>query len=184
VCIRALILILLFAVNAHAIDRCHKYLPIVKREAHYIGGLNAPFHYFISQIKVESSCRDGLIAYDGGMGLMQIMPTTAKELHQKYPYLQKIPYNPLSPEWNIRAGILYDYACYRATICKGWYFAFRAYNGGVGNLNREIKRAGSCEWEKVEQNCRRSRDKYVDFCMVNISYPYKIFRFSKEYNLK
>jgi soluble lytic murein transglycosylase-like protein len=168
----------------HAFDRCIKYLPIVKREARYIGGLHAPYHYFLAQIKTESSCREGLIAYDGGVGLTQIMPETARELHQKYPYLRKIPYNPLSPEWNIRAGILYDYACYKATICEGWYFAFRAYNGGIANINREIKRAGSCEWKEVEKACRRGKDRYVDFCSVNISYPYKIFKFAEEYNLK
>jgi len=163
------------------VNRCKKYMPVVMREARYFIGIDAPVHYFMGQIEQESRCNEGAIAFDGGMGLGQIMPETARELHQKYPELHEFDFNPYDPRWNIRAMILYDRACYRETVCKGWYFAFRAYNGGVGLLNREISRAGTCEISAVEEQCKRNIKKLksgtvLDFCRINIEYPYKIFQ--------
>jgi len=168
------------------IERCKKYMPIVIREARYHIGMSAPAHYFIGQIEQESRCNEGATAFDGGMGLGQIMPEVAKELHQRYPELREFAYNPYDPKWNIRAMILYDRACYRAVDCEGWYFAFRAYNGGASLLNREIARAGSCEIPKVEEQCERRKRKLksgtiLDFCKVNIEYPYRIFEKSEKY---
>jgi hypothetical protein len=167
--------------DSATVNRCKKYLPTVIREARYHIGMTAPVHYFMGQIEQESRCNEGATAFDGGMGLGQVMPETAKELHRKYPELRELGLNPYDPQWNIRAMILYDRACYRAVNCEGWYFAFRAYNGGAGLLNREIARAGSCEISKVEEQCKRGKNKLksgtiLDSCKVNIEYPYKIFK--------
>jgi len=166
--------------DSATVNRCKKHLPTVIREARYHIGMSAPTHYFMGQIEQESRCNEGATAFDGGMGLGQIMPETAKELHQRYPELKEYTYNPYDAKWNIRAMILYDRACYRAVDCEGWYFAFRAYNGGAGLLNKEIARAGSCEIERVESQCKRKvlrlKNGLLDFCKVNIEYPYKILK--------
>jgi soluble lytic murein transglycosylase-like protein len=156
-------------------------MPTVIREARYHIGMSAPTHYFMGQIEQESRCDEGATAFDGGMGLGQIMPETAKELYKRYKVLQEFPFNPYDPRWNIRALVLYDSECYNSVSCRGWYFAFRAYNGGASLLNREIARAGSCEIERVESQCKRKvhrlkNGSLFDFCKVNIEYPYKIFR--------
>jgi len=167
------------------VNRCKKYMPVVMREARYHIGIDAPTHYFMGQIEVESKCQESITAFDGGMGLGQIMPETAKELHKKYPELREFDFNPYDPRWNIRAMILYDRACYRGVICKDWYYAFRAYNGGIGNINREINIAKTCNFEDVEKVCKRrvllKNGALLDLCRVNIKYPYMIFERAKKY---
>jgi soluble lytic murein transglycosylase-like protein len=163
------------------VNRCKKYLPTVIREARYHIGMYAPVHYFMGQIEQESRCNEGATAFDGGMGLGQIMPETAKELHRKYPELRELAFNPYDPKWNIRAMILYDRACYREVICQDWYFAFRAYNGGVGNINKEIHIAKTCNYEDVEKVCKRGKKGMLDLCKLNIEYPYKIFEKARKY---
>lgn len=163
------------------VNRCKKYLSTVIREARHHIGMDAPYHYIMGQIEQESRCNEGATAFDGGMGLGQIMPETALELHQRYPELQEFDFNPYDAKWNIRAMILYDRACYHEALCKGWYYAFRGYNGGVGTLNREIRAAGTCEIKAVEAHCKRrvirlKNGSLLDFCKVNIEYPYRIFQ--------
>jgi soluble lytic murein transglycosylase-like protein len=173
-------------VQAGIVDRCMKYAPLVIREARYHIGMNAPAHLFLGQIEQESRCNEGATAFDGGMGLGQFMPETAKELHERYKVLQEFSFNPYDPRWNVRALILYDRECYNSVSCRGWYFAFRAYNGGASLLNREIARAGSCDLEKVEAQCKRKvirlkNGSLLDLCVVNIEYPYRIFEKSEKY---
>jgi len=133
----------------------------------------------MGQLEQESRCVVDIRAYDGGMGLAQFMPKTAEWLHEQEPELQKLfekpaPYDPL---WSIRAMILYDRWLYPRTSCTGWYFAFRAYNGGIGNINREISQAGCCKKATVESYCNRAGK----FCEWNIEYPYKIFQKAEKY---
>jgi hypothetical protein len=169
-----------------SVNRCWKHLPTVVRETRYFLGVDAPAHYFMGQIEQESGCNEGITSFDGGMGLGQLMPTTARELQAKYKELRELEFNPYDPHWNIRAMILYDRACYNSVDCRDWYFAFRAYNGGASVLNREIGKAGSCDWEQVEKCCRRRKVKLqsgqvLDLCKVNIEYPYRVFRNAKRY---
>ncbi|MEM4239432.1 MAG: transglycosylase SLT domain-containing protein [Nitrososphaerota archaeon] len=163
-------------------NRCMKYFSRVYRESRAFLGDDAPYYYFMAQIELESSCREGIVAPDGGQGLAQFMPETANWIHSKERYLQELTSDPepFNPKWAIRAMILYDKFCYEKTLCKGWYFAFRAYNGGIGNLNREIKIAGSCNVDDIERSCRRAKS----FCEINISYPYEIIRRSAKYVIK
>lgn len=174
-----IIFLLLFSLvySSFSLERCYKYIPRIVKEARYFIGLDAPFHYFVAQIEVESACNPNITAFDGGMGLAQFMPKTAEEVHKQFKELQEFPLNPYDPRWSIRAMILYDKLCYEKTLCKGWYFAFRSYNGGIGNMNKEIRRAQSCEPKVVENYCIRTPIN----CKINISYPYKIFQKSEKY---
>jgi len=161
-------------------------MPTVTREARFIIGMDSPVHYYMGQIEQESRCNEGAIAFDGGMGLGQLMPETAKDLHSRYRELGEMQFAPLDPRWNIRAMLIYDRECYWAVDCQGWYFAFRAYNGGIGNLNREIRQAGSCEQREVEMSCkgrsiRLKGGRILDLCKVNIEYPKTIFIKAQKY---
>lgn len=162
-------------------DRCMKYFRQVYKESRVFIGEDAPYHYFMAQIEQESSCKEGIVASDGGMGLAQFMPKTADWIHVREQALKEfgVDPQPFNPRWAIRALILYDRYCYNTTICKGWYFAFRGYNGGVGLLNKEIKLASSCIPEEVERHCIRKQI----FCKINIEYPYKIFKKAVKYGL-
>jgi hypothetical protein len=139
----------------------------------------------MGQIEQESLCKEGATAFDGGMGLGQFMPSTAEWFHEREEALQDLEYNPYDPKWSIRALVLYDKWLYKRTTCNSWYFAFRAYNGGLGNLKKEIRNADSCEIFMVESFCNRKVLKLnkttLDFCKVNIEYPYLIHKRSEKY---
>lgn len=162
-----------------------KYYRQVVREARFHIGMYAPVHYFMGQIEIESKCNEKATSFDGGMGLAQFMPEVAVWIHKKEKFLQEFPRNPYDPRWAIRALILYDRFCYKSVSCSGWYYAFRAYNGGIYNINKEIEKTGSCDICAVEKNCSRKVLKLktgnLDLCKVNIAYPNKIFRESRKY---
>lgn len=173
--------------DCKAIDRCLKYRSLVAREARYRLGLGAPSHFFLGQIEHESRCNSTVKAFDGGMGLGQFMPETAEWLHKREKDLRSISARPVpyDPRWSIRALIIYDAWLFKNSDCHDWYYAFRAYNGGLGNLNREIRAAGSCEREAVEKACRRKilrlKQGCLDLCRVNIDYPQRIFTLAAKY---
>ena len=52
----------------------------VKREAQFVYGINAPSPMFLGQIYQESGGNEKVTAWDGGMGLGQFMPATAKQI--------------------------------------------------------------------------------------------------------
>jgi len=174
--------------DGQTVNRCLKYRALVIRETRYHIGMGAPWHLFLGQIEQESRCDESATAFDGGQGLGQFMPATADWIHQQEPALKKIWRKPLpyDPRWNVRAMILYDKRLYETGTCPGWYFAFRAYNGGAGNLNKEITRAGSCSIALVEEQCARKKitlknGHVLDLCTVNCEYPRLIFTKGEKY---
>lgn len=56
---------------------------MVIRESRAFIGLDAPYWYFMGQIEQESNCRSGATAFDGGQGLGQFMPATARWVHDR-----------------------------------------------------------------------------------------------------
>ncbi|KAF0145110.1 MAG: Uncharacterized protein FD156_1221 [Nitrospirae bacterium] len=142
----------------------------------------------MGQVDQESRCREGITAFDGGMGLGQFMPDTAAWMQAREAALKEfgIDPQPYNPRWAIRALILYDRYLYKEAPCEGWYFAFRAYNGGMGNLSKEIRLANSCIEKDIERRCKRrvlrlKSGALLDMCKVNIEYPYLIFQKAEKY---
>jgi soluble lytic murein transglycosylase-like protein len=165
-----------------------KYYPQVIREAHYFVGIDAPHEIYMAQIEQESRCDEGVTAFDSGRGLGQFMDDTAEWLQEREAALREISVepHPYDPRWSIRALILYDNYLYQRTLCQEWYFAERAYNGGLGLINREIKRAGTCDRKAVEAQCRRKvlmlKTGKLDLCRdVNIPYFYLIEKKAQKY---
>jgi len=159
----------------------------VIREARFFGGMDAPAHEFMAQIEQESRCNEGVTAFDGGAGLGQFMPRTAEWIHGRKTALRELSdaAAPYDPKWAIRALVLYDLDLYSQVLCPSWWNAYRAYNGGAGQLNREIRRAGSCDRQAVEAACRRRviETKWgpLDLCRVNCDYPRQIRARSEKY---
>ncbi len=174
--------------NGQTYNRCLKYRNQIIRESRVFIGKDAPYPLFLGQIEQESRCREGVTAFDGGMGLGQFMPATANDIHKKEKALQEISIKPIpyDARWNIRALILYDRNLYNSGMCRGWYYAFRSYNGGQGMLHREIRRAGTCNIEKIEEQCNRKtirlkNGSLLDLCAVNLEYPRLIYKKAERY---
>jgi membrane-bound lytic murein transglycosylase F len=93
------------------------------------------FHWCLvaSQVYQESRFDPKVKAWDGGMGLMQLMPATAKELGCK---------NPFNPADNVHAGTKYmnqlrkrcGYQKKEVSPKDSLCFALASYNGGYGHL--------------------------------------------------
>ncbi|MGE4544215.1 MAG: transglycosylase SLT domain-containing protein [Pedobacter sp.] len=87
--------------------------------------------WICAQIWQESRFDPNAVSPVGAMGLMQLMPATAKELGVT---------DPFDPEQNINGGVFYLADQYRhmdeiPTYAERIRFALASYNGGRGNIN-------------------------------------------------
>jgi len=92
---------------------------------------------FKAQAMAESNLNMNAKSWVGARGLMQLMPSTFKEVQTKNPDFASIS----KPEWNIAAGIYYD-----RQLWKQWTeaagetdlhrFGLASYNAGRGTLLR------------------------------------------------
>jgi soluble lytic murein transglycosylase-like protein len=120
--------------NAHSADLCDKYARTLMREAQAVNGIGAPSPLYMAQIRQESSCREGVTAYDNGRGLAQFMDGTSKQVSSLYPELG--PPDPYNPRWAIRALIRYNGWIYQRVKgkdpCHRWGATLKGYNAGPG----------------------------------------------------
>ena len=91
-------------------------------------GHQDPF-ILLSIIREESHFNREIISPVGAVGLMQLMPDTAKELSSAY----GTPNNLLDPQTNIKLGSLY-YSSMKSSLGNEDIYAVMAYNGGRTNV--------------------------------------------------
>jgi len=102
------------------------------------------WHWWRAQGVAESNLNPLAHSQVGALGVMQLMPDTAKELGV----------NPLDPEQSIQGGIRYD-----AHLLAAWKdvsdpddrlrLAFASYNAGATHLRRAVTAARSTRWPPV-----------------------------------
>lgn len=139
-----------------------QYRRDLTRNAHLVWGLGAPVSTFAAQIHQESAWRpDARSPY--AHGLAQFTPATADWIGGLDPALA----NPDTgnPVWALRALVRYDAWLYarvpaasNARPCDRMALALRAYNGGLGWLQREARAGKPCEAFRSPANCRENRD--------------------------
>jgi membrane-bound lytic murein transglycosylase F len=99
------------------------------------------WRWWKAQGLAESGLKQSARSACGAIGIMQLMPATAKELGV----------NPLDEESNIRGGIQYDRRMWdlwaMLETAERRRFMFGAYNSGPGNIRRAWKLAGGRHWE-------------------------------------
>ena len=105
------------------------------------------WHWFKSQGVAESGLRNNAVSSVGAVGIMQILPSTYKDIHKKSPYLSAGTLK--DPRWNIAAGIFYDRILYKrwaktldhSSANDDLYMAFASYNAGHGKMTRVLNKA-------------------------------------------
>ena len=114
-----------------------------KYTKHYFGP-HIDWHWFKAQGIAESGLNPKAKSPVGAVGIMQIMPSTYRELRRKNPILKDIS----EPRWNIAAAIYYDRQLYRKWRTRDQLntgdrlqFTFGSYNAGHGRMLRAYKRA-------------------------------------------
>jgi soluble lytic murein transglycosylase-like protein len=114
-----------------------------KYTKHYFGP-HVDWRWFKAQGIAESGLDPNAHSAAGAVGLMQILPTTYKEIKRSNPHLLNIE----QPRWNIAAAIYYDRHMYRKwneslPTVERLKLAFGSYNAGLGNILKAAKRARS-----------------------------------------
>jgi soluble lytic murein transglycosylase-like protein len=100
-----------------------------------------------SVIKVESNFNPNAVSRKGAMGLMQLMPSTARSLHVK---------NPFDPEQNVDAGVRHLkhlLESYGGNV----KLSLAAYNAGSGAVARS---SGIPHYSETQNYVRRITDLY------------------------
>ena len=176
------LILLLFIVPAHALDRCEAHVKDVRVEHTRYFGFQFPYWYGVAQLKTESACRTNVTAFDAGQGIAQFMPKTAQ-------YVQSLmgeALNPYNPRQAIRMQAFYMNRIHRK---ENWtdrlWVTYQIYNGGAGTLKAESRRAGLTDWASMRLSCQRKKIPMkwgvLDLCEVNYDYSVKIARFSLAY---
>lgn len=183
-CAYALVALLLSSVLCvplafSAPNQAAQYQRTLTRESYAVWGLNAPIPVFAAQIHQESQWKTTALSPVGAQGLAQFMPKTADWISLLYPELaDNQPYNP---DWALRALVRYNRYNYEQinarTECDRMAFMLSAYNGGLGWVQRDKRKAKAqgldplIYWQNVELvNSGRSRANFAE----NRGYPKRI----------
>ena len=135
-----------------------RYDPIFRKYTKRYFGPTFDWHYFKAQGFAESGLQPGAVSYVGARGLMQLMPSTFREISSRRPEFHSID----DPEWNIAAGIMHDRYLWklwtdRVSDEERHRFMFASYNAGEGTINRAVAAAQTKlgtpprAWEFVER---------------------------------
>ncbi|MGD2138688.1 MAG: transglycosylase SLT domain-containing protein [Gammaproteobacteria bacterium] len=105
-------------------------------------GPHIDWRWFKSQGIAESGLDPDAASEVGARGVMQIMPSTYREIREQNPHFPEVD----QPRWNIAAGIYYDRQLYDKWRSpppgeERLYFAFGSYNAGYGRIVQASRRA-------------------------------------------
>lgn len=133
------VLALGFAASASAQQQAavsDRYDHIFKKYSKRFFGPGYDWRIFKAQAMTESNLDPSAQSRVGARGIMQLMPTTFKEVQSKNPEVLSVD----DPEWNIAAGVFYDRQLWRqlespATVDRQ-RFMFASYNAGRGTVRR------------------------------------------------
>jgi hypothetical protein len=168
-------------------SRCLKLEPAIRKATERYIAKDYPVPYNVATAEKESSCwwqesTDG----HGSVGYFQLTPKFLDTLLR-----------PLFPDYTkpYSKDHFYAFAYYLNTLIKSnpaprLWVVYQRYNGGNWVI-RECRRAGSWEWEKCLQFCRRGQvcvkkpgtecKQYRSACEINYEYSLLIHRYADKY---
>jgi len=167
--------------------RCLKLEPTIQEATERYIAKDYPTHYNIATAEKETGCRwkesaDG----HGSVGYFQLTPKFLDPLLK-----------PLFPDYTkpFSKDHFYAFAYYLNTLIKSnpaprLWIVYQRYNGGDWVI-KECRQAGSWEWEKCLQFCRRGQvcvwkggtecKQYRSACEINYQYSLFIYRYAEKY---
>ena len=144
------------AIARNAKKVSERYDPTFRKYTKRYFGPAFDWKYFKAQGIAESGLDSTAKSWVGARGVMQLMPSTYREIASRRPEFGTID----QPEWNIAAGIMHDrylWTLYQKNISddERHRFMFASYNAGEGTINRAISMArakdvGPPVWSSVE----------------------------------
>ena len=133
-----------------------RYDPVFRKYTKRYFGPTFDWKYFKAQGLAESGLDSTATSWVGARGVMQLMPSTYRDIASRRPDFGTID----QPEWNIAAGIMHDrylWTLYQKDISdeERHRFMFASYNAGEGTIKRAIsvarEKVGPPVWSSVEQ---------------------------------
>lgn len=152
VCLLVMISYILFNVN-----KALRYYPIIEK---YGIEYKVDPLFITSIIKVESNFNPEAKSKKGAIGLMQIMPPTAKEIAEKYFSVTDFNEQQLyDADFNIKIGVCY------VKILSGMFnnntnLVLASYNAGLGNVQKWQQENPIIEYDSEEMPFKETK-KYV-----------------------
>ena len=138
-----------------------KYDPIFRAYSKRYFGPDFDYTWFVAQSYAESQWNPRARSRVGARGMMQLMPSTFREIQSVRPEFRSID----DPRWNIAAGIMHDRYLFTLWPATGpdairesdrWAFAFASYNAGEGTIGRARRTARAAQldpatWSSLER---------------------------------
>jgi soluble lytic murein transglycosylase-like protein len=138
---RLVVAVLLLATIAPSVSRAQakrdvdRYDATFRKYSKRYFGVGYDWRVFKAQAMAESEMNPNARSWVGARGLMQLMPSTFKEIQSRSSALGSID----DPEWNIAAGIMHDRGLWRlwerdSIDVDRREFMFASYNAGEGTI--------------------------------------------------
>ena len=167
ICVLLMVSYIIFNIN-----KSLKFYPIIEQ---YSIEYNVDPLLITSIIKVESNFNSDAKSKKGAIGLMQIMPSTAKEISEKYFNFFDFNENKLyDPEFNIRTGV-----CYVKILSDMFNnninLVLASYNAGLGNVQKWQQENPIIEYDSQEMPFKETQN-YVS----KIDKIYSILKYFKK----
>ena len=123
------------ASNAQAKRDVDRYDATFRKYSKRYFGVGYDWRVFKAQAMAESEMNPDARSWVGARGLMQLMPSTYKEIQSRSSTFGSID----DPEWNIAAGIMHDRGLWRrwerdSIDVDRREFMFASYNAGEGTI--------------------------------------------------
>jgi soluble lytic murein transglycosylase-like protein len=134
-----------------------RFDPIFRKYTKRYFGVGTDWQRFKAQGMAESDLTPTAQSRVGARGIMQLMPSTYRQIQSALPQFGRID----NPEWNIAAGILHDrdlWTLWKKDVPdeERWAFMFAGYNAGEGTIMRARRSAAAARlddrsWQSIER---------------------------------
>ncbi len=151
------------------INRAAGYYPVIEKycKQHGVDPL-----LVVSIIKTESNFNPNAKSKKGAIGLMQLMPQTAKEVYELFSGMNDFDVGRLyEPDFNIMTGIYYI-KILSALFNDNTNLVLASYNAGLGNVRKWLIQNPIIEYEPDEMPFKETKN-YV----TKINRIYGIIKF-------